>query len=486
MAVLGYNSLTASKATADLSKNNWIDDRTAAVFVEFNMYEPSTSFFNSLKYVYERFPSGGRSTVVKSRTLTLYSHADPRFQLFYKTCHLIFMIVMLLSFAVEFSRMCRQRGAYFKQFWNWCNLILLLSTISSTVMFFFKEYFTSRFVKKVQENPFKTWSMDSIILWADLEDYLLSFVIFLVTLKMLALLRFNPHIVQMRTTLHLASTHLLSFGAVYVVMVLAYVQLGTLLFGSTVASCSSFFQSLRTVLQMMIGGKAPFFKMQITDSVLGPLFVFIYTMSMIWVLLSMFVAILNDSYTDSREMGLDHLEDIKLANFMKQELKDGCRNLKLTIGSLFCWRDSRGKYRVCEPDGEITSGHESLKERDLNTCLSNSRAPMLLASLETLDGETQVASEEIEATEEERTVGEVREILADLAEDLRATLPRLDYSSSFARHRWSVLSGSQEDWTRYSCSSLIAEYQAPREGSTELGQSVHTDVSDSSSHSLGN
>lgn len=482
VAVLGYNSVTAFEVVRSLESRDWIDDKTAAVFIEFTTFEPSSSLFNSVKFVYERFPSGGSSTIAKVRTLTLYSPANVRFRLFYQTCHLFFMIVILFSLAIEIGKGYRQGWCYFKDLWNCCNLILLLCIISSTVMFFLKESFTSKFVKKVQENPFGNWSMDSIILWSDLEVYLLSFVVFLVTVKMLALLRFNRHIVQMKTTLHLAAFHLVSFSLVFVILLLAYVQLGTLLFGISVQSYSSFDYSLRSVLQMMIGGKAPFHKLQTANGVLGPLFVFIYMASMIMILLNMFMAILNDSYTDSRTAGLDELEDMKLAKFIMRQTRDAYRHRGDFISGMLGLRKSGNKYRMRDEASATLAAEDLNKRQDaeqpqrtLDTCNFQSRAEILLASMETLNEVKPEVLEESESrlTDEERTLREVKDILTNLSEELLANLPRLEYETGLATNRMSLVSCSYDDWKRYSCSSLIGEYKRSHEISPELLSITH-------------
>lgn len=317
VADLGYNARSAQEVLVNLEKNNWINDLTAAVFIEFTIHQPASALFSVVKYLFERLPTGGYNTVTRIRTLTLYASPDPGFKSFYQLCQLLLMLIILFFFFAEIGKMYRQKCAYFTQFWNWMELLQIFGAIAAIVMFFFKEMYTSEFVKRVQANPFETSSTDYIVLWSDLEIYLLAFVIFIVTMKFLKLIRFNRHICQMIATIQKSIDHLLSFFCVFIGIILAYTQLGVLVFGSNVPAYSSFFQAMRAVCQMILGGTTHFHELKATSRIVGPLFVFCYMLSMSMIMLNMFLAILNDSYDEVKEVQGDAFADAELGEFMK-------------------------------------------------------------------------------------------------------------------------------------------------------------------------
>ncbi|XP_022801665.1 polycystin-2-like [Stylophora pistillata] len=317
VADLGYNAKSALEVLDDLQKNNWINDLTAAVFVEFTIHEPATALFSVVKYVFERLPTGGYNTVRSIKTLTLYASPDSAFGPFYQLCQLLLMLIILFFFFAEIGKIYRQKCGYFKLFWNWMELLQIFGAVAAIVMFFFKEMYTSRYVKRVQNNPFETSSTDYIVLWSELEIYLLAFVIFIVTMKFLRLIRFNRHICQMIATIQRSVNHLFSFFVVFVAIILAYTQLGLLVFGAAVPAYSSFFQAMRAVCQMILGGESHFHELKATSRFVGPLFVFCYMLSMSMIMLNMFLAILNDSYEEVKDVQGDSFEDAELGEFMK-------------------------------------------------------------------------------------------------------------------------------------------------------------------------
>ena len=301
VADLGYNQQSALGALQNLQTNNWIDEFSVAVFIEFTVFSPSSSLFSVVKYLSERFSTGDLVSKRSVKTLTLYKSSNANLQSLHDVCYLLFMIVILFFLVKEISKIYHQRRRYFLAFWNWVELVQIATALCSVAMFFLKENYTSNYVQNVRRNPFRTSSADYIVLWSELDMYLLSFLIFIVTMKFLRLIRFNSHVCQMIGTLKRSVYPLVSFFTVFVASVLAYTQLGFLLFGPTMAPYSSFFNSLRAVLQMLLGGDMFFFELKRTNSVLGPLFVFLYTLTMAMILLNMFLAILNDSYIEVME-----------------------------------------------------------------------------------------------------------------------------------------------------------------------------------------
>ena len=326
VADLGYNIKSALNVVNKLQANNWIDEFSVAVFIEFTIFNPSSSLFSVTKCLYERSPTGGIMFSRSVRTLTLYKASRNNFQKFYEVCQLLFMVIILFFVIDEASKIYRKRKQYFKGFWNWVELLQILTAVSSVVIYFLKAKYASSFVKKVRNNPFETSSADYIVLWSMIEIYVLSLLIFIVTMKFLRLIRFNRHVCQMMGTLARAVRPLVSYFVIFVATVLAYTQLALLIFGSTMGPYSSFFNSLRAVLQMLLGGQMFFYEIKSVNGLLGPLFVFLYMFTMTFILLNMFLAILNESYFEVVESPENDFSNADLGHFMVVYLS---RNIKL-------------------------------------------------------------------------------------------------------------------------------------------------------------
>ena len=316
MADLGYNMASASDVVIDLRAHNWVDERTAAVFIEFTLFDSLSSLFCNVRSVYERLATGQVVTAVDVRVLSLYPSTNVNFQSFYEVCQLLFLIAIVTFVIVELVKFFRQKR-YLFQVWNWIQIILLVVSLVAVVMSLLKEKHTSLYVKDIQANPYETFSSDSIARLLDMETFWLSMAIFIITLKLLRIIRFNPHICQMQGTLKRSAKPILSFSLVMVIAVLAFTHFGFLCFGATLLPFSSFSKALRLVLLMSIGKSINNVEVHEQYPVLGPLFLFFFLIVILFVLINVFVAVLVDAYSEIREeQEAGGFVDAELGTFM--------------------------------------------------------------------------------------------------------------------------------------------------------------------------
>ena len=337
IADLGYNRDTALGVIEDLENNDWIDNRTSAVFVEFTVYEPSSTLFSVAKYLYERYPTGGVKTTSTIDTLMIYYPVDPSIRSFYLVCQLILVIFVFGLFIVEIAKLYLQGCGYFTRFWNIVDIVQITVAVAAMIQYFFKAKFTSNFVRRVRENPFVTSSSDYIVRWCQLEIWLLSFAVFLVTIKMLRLIKFNHHICHLTHTIKSAAQHLASYSVVFSATLLAYTLLGTLLFGSSAGPYSTMAQSLTMLLERLLGNNMYTKELKERNDVTGQLFTFAYSFSIAMILINMFLTILNASYTEVRLLKQGRYPDAELASF-------ACRYFRKKVETY--WRDAKKSFKT--------------------------------------------------------------------------------------------------------------------------------------------
>ena len=130
VADLGYNFTTASIVVQELRKYDWVDERTAAVFIEFTLFNPSTWLFCDVRNAFEVLPSGQAVTLANVRAISLYPSPNHRLQSFYEACQLFLLVVIVVFFIFEMVKWIRQRK-YFRHFWNWVELLVILIASSN-------------------------------------------------------------------------------------------------------------------------------------------------------------------------------------------------------------------------------------------------------------------------------------------------------------------------------------------------------------------
>lgn len=368
MADLGYNNKSAYSVVNDLKKKHWIDNMTAAVFVELTVFEPATLLYSAVKVLFERLPTGSLKPSIRVEPLTVYGATDPSFKGIYQTCQLIFVLIVTILFACECFKMYRRGCSYFLRFWSWLDLILITSALLAMGTLFFKEKYVSDFIKGVHENPFKSTSTDFIVLWSNVEVYLLSFVIFTMTIKFLRLLRFNNHIGNLMQTLKHSTKNLQSFYVVLFIVLIAFTQVGMLLFGKNIESYSTFIGSLSIVLQKLLGTSMQLNKVQRVNKVLGSIYTFAYSMTVAFLLLNVFLSILNTSYKEVRESRRKRAISIALRKYIEDYLKDLYRELMNEFRGLEKrWRRKKST-KLEETDGLMDDSRKLLVDSDNTIC----------------------------------------------------------------------------------------------------------------------
>lgn len=455
---LGYNAGSALGVIDDLETNRWIDERTFAVFIEFTVYEPSSTLFSAGKYLYERYPTGGSKTTGTIDTLMIYYPADPGFRPLYLACQLLLIFLIFGLFFVEMAKLYFQGYKYFTHFWNLVDIVQISCAVVAMVSYFFKAKYTSEFVRRVRRNPFDTSSSDYIVQWCHLEIWLLSFVVSLVTIKMLRLLKFNDHICHFTHTVKSAVRHLVSYSLVFTATLVAYTQLGTLLFGSNVSSYSNMAQSLGMLLERLLGNNMYTNELKAVNDVMGQLFTLAYSFSIGMILINMFLSILYSSYSEIRLMKQGRFPDAELAQFSLRYFMEKCQTFWGNTKSSLKRAKKLEKTRLKRKNAKYFSvpNVEVLEESDKFLCTKYDE-------VKSVEYCSCLSSEEIRF--EKATFEELEDI--DLADeysslrDVRKTLFQIGTARFLAENQWS--SGSLSDDHRDDTSSLRSEWSYGKE-----------------------
>ena len=339
VAELGYDLQTAREVMEALSKNNWIDRRTRALIVEFSIFNSNMNILVTANYFFEFLPTGGVYTNIKIDMLDLRGSETSLVQLIL-FCRLLVIVMMVAYFVNELVKMCRQKGSYFKNVWNWIALVLIITSVTAVVLHIVQEKTTSDSVRELNKNLYANVSFHKALRLLDMETTFLSVVIFLATLKFLTLLRFSRQIIFLSITVRLAAKYLASFSVVFAVIFCSFAMSGMLAFGALVESYSNFLRVCISQFEFLLGKAVPKFQMAKVDPLLAFLFSSFYICSMTVFILNLSIVILNFALGEVKN-NLDAVtEELELANFMTLYLTQGILNIfgrkKVKSSKLYC------------------------------------------------------------------------------------------------------------------------------------------------------
>ena len=142
----------------------------------------------------------------------------------------------------------------------------------------------------------------------------MALVVAITTVKLTKLMRFNLRVSLFGKTLQDAKPALAGFSLQFGIVFFAYIMMGVLIFGYNVTNFKSI-PSAMMALGRVILGKSQFNDLFLADRVIGPVFFFTYVMFVCWVLMSMFVAILTDSYHDVQDRCFGMKNEYEIVDF---------------------------------------------------------------------------------------------------------------------------------------------------------------------------
>lgn len=157
---------------------------------------------------------------------------------------------------------------------------------------------------------------------------MVAITIFFCWIKLFKYISFNRTLKQLQETLSRCAFDITGFLIMFMIIFIAYAQLGYLIFGSVVTDFSTFRESLFTLFRIILGD-FDFHALERANRVLGPTYFISYVVLVFFVLLNMFLAIINDTYSEVKaDMALQE-SDFEISDYIKKGYDKVLRKLRL-------------------------------------------------------------------------------------------------------------------------------------------------------------
>ncbi|XP_019634998.1 PREDICTED: polycystic kidney disease protein 1-like 2 [Branchiostoma belcheri] len=364
-------SREASEATAAfLQHHSWLDERTRAVFVELILYNPHANLFSVVTIVVEFTPLGAAFTSGEVVTLRLIQR-DALLLLAFRVLMGMFLVFFTAKEAhnvniysnpvISVKKIYSRPIQYLSDFWSWVELLVIAIGFSALGVYLKAQYIIDETAEQRASPVFELYK--SVANWYGVYTYLLGFLICCVTLKFVQLLRFNSHVLSLTMTLKKSFKPVMQFCVIACIVLMAFTQMGNLLFGTKIQGYKNILSSLASLCTMMLGS-FDFDAIVEGHAMLGPLMFFSYQFMMQFVLLSMFMTIIMDVYA---EESLDpKTENLQIVTFIRDTTSVAVGNAGraiVTAGKRTMYRTS---YEVQTPDPNKNQGKIACMLWELN------------------------------------------------------------------------------------------------------------------------
>ncbi|CAF3946958.1 unnamed protein product [Adineta steineri] len=347
----------------DLRSQNWLDQLTRAVIIDFSLYNANVNLFVSVTLSFEMTSMGSIIQDHQIKIFRLYDHIGGYGMLVY-LFELLFVIFTIYSTIHEIILLVKQKRAYFDKFWNVISFITTVFSLAAIIMYGTKKTLTRLAIRSLRKSEMGEFvNFNAIGSFDEVYSYIVALITFFTMLKFLKLLRFNKRIGMLSKSLHYARQDLSSFGFVFLIFMIAYAIMGFGVFGGSLQSYKSFFTSLTTCFRMLLGEiNAP--DMFAVSRLYGAFYFLSFIILVFIALLSIFLTILNDSFahvkrelaaTQQRNDMMDFMWSAfrKVAGVNNKKVnEDGDDKMKHDMTTLFGSIDKNNDAPLAKFDGD--------------------------------------------------------------------------------------------------------------------------------------
>ncbi|NXO04337.1 PK1L2 protein, partial [Rhinopomastus cyanomelas] len=249
---LGTDPKNASRILQYLFDNVWLDTFTRAVFVEFTVYNANVNLFCIISLMFETNALGAFFTSAELQSVRLYPYTNS-LHIFVIAAEVIYFLFIVYYMVVQGKLMKTLRWRYFHSKWNLLEMAIILISWSALSVFVKRTILGSRDISYYQEHKEDCVSFNETARADAVLGYLIAFLVLLSTVKLWHLLRLNPKLNMITSTLRRAWGDISGFLTVISITFLAYSIATNLIFGWQLYSYKTLFDSAETMVSLQLG-----------------------------------------------------------------------------------------------------------------------------------------------------------------------------------------------------------------------------------------
>ena len=367
-----------------LKDNNWIDRQTRAIFIDFIVYNANTRLITLVKVAIEFPASSGCRPFLLLRTSRIDRLVGSEMSRTAMLAETILLVLVSLYIVHEVLNFRRLRWKYFRDSWVYVEIVNYFLFIGAFILRFqpFDQVSRKGFPPRPDEFINYETAMWAIIQWKNI----MSINSVITWMRLFKYVRAVPFMQLLIGTISLAMGQVLSFLSIFIIILSGFTLANLLAFGGELAQFRSYEFTLYTLYRSLLG--ADYFEdMYEVNRFLGPALFIGWTMIGFFLLLNMFVAILNDAIDEVKSsipkttllemltrwfVQLREWAQAKYRDFLEdKEDEDAKQRAKLTKLQAF---------QVAKQKEEETDPLQELKDRQRQKLKDTQVAEMIAAS----------------------------------------------------------------------------------------------------------
>ncbi|CAH8862237.1 unnamed protein product [Trichobilharzia szidati] len=324
---LSRNRNNASRQLDTLFQNLWLDRGTRVIFLHFTTYNANMNLFCVAEIAIEAPPSGSLTVSNEFRTIKLLRYVTP-FDYFVLSCECTFMVFVAYYIIEEIMEIKRHKCSYFASVWNCLDIVIIIISLVCCAFNVYRTINVLNLLEEVLQNPNIFANFQLLSIWQVNFNYAISLTVFLAWVKLFKYISFNKTMTQLSSTLGSCAKDLAGFAIMFFIVFFSFAQLGYLAFGTQAKDFSSFMTTVFTLFRIILGD-FDFNALQTANRVFGPIYFIVYVFFVFFVLINMFIAIINETYSSVKSDLEKQPNEFEMKDFLKDRMQNMLQRMKI-------------------------------------------------------------------------------------------------------------------------------------------------------------
>ncbi|GAA37006.2 polycystin 2 [Clonorchis sinensis] len=324
---LSRNETEAEAQIETLFENLWLNRGTRVMFIHFTTYNANMNIFCVVEIVAEVPASGGLVVGGEFRSVKLIRYVTP-LDYFVLACECIFLLFTLYYIVEEIMEISKHKLSYFTSIWNILDIVIILLSLMCAAFNIYRTVKVNELLSHllVEKDSFANFQLLST--WQMNFNYGIAITVFLSWIKLFKYISFNKTMTQLSSTLGNCAKDLAGFSVMFFIVFFSFAELGYLAFGTQVEDFSQFMTSVYTLFRIILGD-FDFNALERANSVFGPIYFIVYVFFVFFVLINMFIAIINETYVGVKSDLQSQENEFEMRDFFKKRMKRMLDKMKM-------------------------------------------------------------------------------------------------------------------------------------------------------------
>uniref|UniRef100_A0A8D0S520 Polycystin-2 n=1 Tax=Sus scrofa TaxID=9823 RepID=A0A8D0S520_PIG len=311
---------------AHLRKHAWLDRGTRAMFIDFSVYNANINLFCVIRLLVEFPATGGVIPSWQFQPVKLIQYVTT-FDFFLAACEIIFCFFILYYVVEEILEIRIHKLHYFRSFWNCLDVVIIVLSVAAIGINIHRTSNVEMLLQFLEDqNTYPNF--ENLAYWQIQFNNIAAVIVFFVWIKLFKFISFNRTMSQLSTTMSRCAKDLFGFAIMFFIIFLAYAQLAYLVFGTQVDDFSTFQECIFTQFRIILGD-INFAEIEEANRVLGPIYFTTFVFFTFFILLNMFLAIINDTYSEVKSDLAQQKAEMELSDLIRKGYHKALVKLKL-------------------------------------------------------------------------------------------------------------------------------------------------------------